>query len=96
VLKCGQIFDHSNIAGYIPWLRAHQNDGYSVNFRWKGGKHLVVHRATCAHVSRTSINYGRKGDHSGKACSTDIQELRRWAMDDYGKSLDPCSFCHRF
>ncbi len=92
VLKHGRIFDYSNMEGYIPWLQEHPK-GYVVNFRWRGGKHLVVHRATAGHISRADINYGRKDDHSGKACSTDIDELREWAKHEYGRSLDPCSSC---
>ena len=86
------IFNHNNMSGYIPWLRAH-SDGYVVNFRWKGAKHLVVHRATAGHISRTDVDYGRQGDHSGKACSTSIQELRDWAKREYGRSLDMCGHC---
>lgn len=37
--------DNHNMEQYIPWVQAHPT-GYVVNFRWKGGKHLVVHRAT--------------------------------------------------
>jgi hypothetical protein len=89
------IFDYHNMSGYIPWLRANP-DWYVVNFRWKGGKHLVVHRASAGHISRAEIDYGREGDHSGKACATDVQELREWAKREYGKSLDPCGHCRVF
>ena len=85
------IFDHTNMGGYLPWLRTNPH-GLVVNFRWKGGKHLVVHRATAAHISRTDIDYGRQGDHSGKACGT-LEELRIWAKKEYGKSLDRCGHC---
>jgi len=33
----------------------------------------------------------RRGDHSGKMCSSDITELRAWASE-YGKPLDPCDW----
>jgi len=88
------IFTYANIGGYVPWLRDRDNrGGFVVNFRWKGGKHLVVHRATCRDIARADVNYCRKGDDSGKACSRDITELRAWASKTYGKPLDPCGHC---
>ena len=62
-----ETFTHANIDGYLPWLRANSG-GFVVNFRWKGGKHLVVHRATCRDIAKANVNYGRRGDDSGKAC----------------------------
>ena len=84
-------FTHANIEEYLPrpWLQAQRYDGFAVNFRWKGAKHLVVHRATCPHIGRADVNYARKGDHSGKMWSSDIRELRAWA-GGLGKRLDPC------
>jgi len=69
-------FTHANIEEYLPWLHAHRGDGFVVNFRWKGAKHLVVHRATCPDIARANVNYARKGDHSGKMWSSDIKDLR--------------------
>ena len=84
-------FTHANIEEYLPWLQA-RRDGFVVNFRWKGGKHLVVHLATCPHIAKDNVNYARKGDHSGKMWSSDIGELHAWAS----KSLDPCDYCRPF
>jgi hypothetical protein len=85
-------FTYANIDEYLPWLQANPN-GFVVNFRWKGGKHLVVHRATCRDIAKANVNYGRKGDDSGKMCSRDIAELRAWADSTYSKALDPCGHC---
>ena len=87
-----ETFTHANIDGCLPWLRANSG-GFVVNFRWKGGKHLVVHRATCRDIAKANVNYGRRGDDSGKACSSDLTELRAWASRTYGKQLDTCVHC---
>lgn len=87
-----ETFTYKNMGKYLPWLQENPR-GFVVNFRWKGGKHLVVHRATCRDIAKTDVNYGRRGDESGKQCSLEISELRAWARETYGKSLDPCGHC---
>lgn len=74
---------------YQEW--SEQNpDGYVLNVRG-GGSLPMLHRTTCDHVFPAKPEYG-DFTKKPKVCSTDRQEVERWASD-HGQTVVLCSNC---
>lgn len=84
-----------NDTGYVDWLARHPR-GLVVNAdRHPKPGYLVLHKATCPRISRTSRPYGAWTHRSYiKACSEQIADLEKWARDEAGGTLQPCGHCH--
>ena len=54
-------------------------------------RRLKTHRSVCWSIEKY-LYKNPLGDQS-KHCSLDLAELGRWAREETGGQLDPCSFC---
>lgn len=80
---------------YLAWVENHQG-GFVVNsYRIPKKSYLILHRATCKHISRTAPERIRwtSGDYI-KICSTSVSDLEQWARDNADESLSHCGQCH--
>ena len=77
--------------GYVAWLEANAG-GYVINsYRTPTLSYLMLHKATCQHLKTESrSNWTR--DYR-KTCSTDADELRRWARTAVGGNASECADC---
>ena len=79
---------------YLHWVDSNQS-GFVVNtYRRPVSSYLVVHRATCPHVSTaTRTNWTTK--QYIKVCCRSLRELQNWAERELGGQLKNCAFCSR-
>jgi hypothetical protein len=77
---------------YLHWLDNNQS-GFVVNtYRRPSSSYLVLHRATCPHVSTAArTNWTTK--QYIKICSGSLRQLQDWAENELGGSLRRCTFC---
>jgi hypothetical protein len=83
-------------AGYLEWIRRHVG-GFVVNCdRSPSPNYLVLHRATCFHIS-VEVDFMGPAPWTGggyiKVCSASRRSLEDWASEKVGGQLDPCSRC---
>jgi hypothetical protein len=78
-------------AGYLRWLLENPT-GYVVNSqRPPRPAYLVLHHATCRHISSpTRTNYTTTYQ---KVCARSKAELERWATNVVGGQLRACQHC---
>ena len=77
---------------YLAWVADHPGR-YVVNCRrTPAPDYLMLHRASCKSVSKSTRSNWTTGQYI-KVCSEDIDDLRRWAADQVGGSLQPCQTC---
>jgi hypothetical protein len=79
--------------GYLAWVQTHP-DGYVVNIDEPpiAPQYPMVHIASHRIISsptRTNYTTGRYF----KVCSTELEELERWAQRKYGRPLTRCRQC---
>jgi hypothetical protein len=85
-----EIFIDDN-AGYEQWFKSHR-DGYVVNAP-RTPTHagaLMLHTATCGHITGTDLNYTSKLYY--KVCARDKAKLEAWARTQI-RPLQPCQTC---
>jgi hypothetical protein len=78
--------------GYLKWLHANPQGFVLNSYKNPSRNYLVVHRATCATISTASRSNWTTTDYI-KICSTDLRELKDWAVSGVRGPLKPCSFC---
>lgn len=80
-------------AEYMAWVLANPA-GYVVNARGYSSEispqYPMVHHAACGHISRLK-NYTTGSYY--KVCSDSFEELERWSLTEYKKSLTQCLDC---
>lgn len=80
---------------FIAWLGQHPN-GFVVNAeRAPRAGYLVLHKATCPWISKTSQSAGAWTHRCYiKICSEQISELESWARRETGGTLTACRKCN--
>ena len=86
-------FDRDDEA-YVTWLAAHPH-GFVINaHRTPQPDYLMLHRATCAFISRTAEPPVRWTTSVYiKVCADTIAELTEWSRTVDGGTLQPCGKC---
>jgi hypothetical protein len=79
---------------YLRWIDQHPG-GYVVNAtRRPTAAYLKLHRATCVHISTDRRSNWTSPDYI-KVCSTKLDQLNAWALEEIGGELQSCGFCCR-
>lgn len=79
-------------AEYLAWLADFPN-GYVVNSdRRPRSSYLVLHRATCTHITQLKGSAGHWTFDYAKQCSANVADLHSWAKG-IGGSLALCKTC---
>lgn len=79
---------------YLNWV-THHRQGYVLDCTRKPTtRHLTLHRATCSQVKKAEARrtHWTTGSHM-KGCSLDLDELRRWAVEQAGGQPAICAAC---
>ena len=85
-------FDHDD-AGYLAWVREHGN-GYVLNCRATPSSDVVVlHRASCPHITVRGSNMEHWTHHYIKVCSDRNGPLLAWSKKQIGERPQRCSTC---
>ena len=78
---------------YKRWKGRHGSDGYVISCRSKND--AMLHRADCWHLTDDDFGPGVVVSLTAKPkyCSTDKQELEKWARENLDKELKRCKTC---
>ena len=88
-----QVFDHDD-AGYVGWLEANPHGFVLNSYRSPQPSYLILHRATCSSISRTSEPPVRWTTSDFiKICSNEVTEIEAWCRRETGTGPQPCGMC---
>jgi hypothetical protein len=86
------VFEHDD-TGYAAWLAQHA-DGFVLNRQAPArARNLVLHRASCRHISQLQLGPGRWTHGKEKRCADDVEELVSWARHVSLAEPTRCSRC---
>jgi len=87
----GHFWEREQEQEYRDWVNCNPS-GFVLNTSSvPDAPNLKTHRSGCQHIERFLCR-NPLGDQS-KHCSLDLAELGRWARDETGGEIDPCSYC---
>jgi hypothetical protein len=90
-----EIFENDD-AGYLEWIDRHSS-GYVVNGpRPLGSGYLMLHEATCVHISVPASNYtdgSWTGHEFGKLCANRRADALAWLQSELDRVPERCASC---
>jgi hypothetical protein len=79
--------------GYLAWIAANP-DGYVINIRRSlATSDARLHQARCRTISGENPRSGPWTGPYIKVCTSDVQELDRWARENIGGPITHCGIC---
>jgi DNA phosphorothioation-dependent restriction protein DptH len=79
--------------GYLTWLRDHR-EGFVLNCkRTPTPDYVVLHKATCPHISMADSSMTSWTNHYIKVCSEARDVLTAWANQEVGGQVRSCKSC---
>jgi hypothetical protein len=79
--------------GYRDWMEKHR-DGYVINIqRSHNPSDARLHDAECWTLTdHFELDVSLTGPYA-KICGTNLDEVKAWAADNVGESIEPCGTC---